>query len=201
MATSVKMIESEWFIYSLHWYLLYIHTKTYTCTWKTLHNYQLVTTVKCLYFVGYIFRESMAKTYFVKSIFAMWWMGLSGTVATPPINLCWPRPSTRGTIAGKDWPMMEATEGRLFVDSVVSGFHVYKNQWTPVVGKTLMCEQEFGNIHDLYAVSVVHTHCNKTMSGTFLGKIVFVLLSEEEWHSFMPSNRKKTLLHWVTPGH
>ena len=41
---------------------------------------------------------------------------------TPPIKPCWPRPSTCGTTAGKDWPMTEATEGRLFVDSVVRGF-------------------------------------------------------------------------------
>ena len=46
-------------------------------------------------------------------------------------------------------------EERLFVDSAVMGFHVYKDQWAPVVGETLMCEREFGNIHDPYAVSVV----------------------------------------------
>ena len=50
---------------------------------------------------------------------------------------------------------MEGTEGRLFIDLVVRGFYVYKEQWTPVVGKMLTCEQEFGNIHDPNAVSVV----------------------------------------------
>ena len=44
---------------------------------------------------------------------------------------------------------------RFFVDSVVRAFHVYKDVWNPVVGETLICEKEFGNLHDPYAVSVV----------------------------------------------
>ena len=62
-------------------------------------------------------------------------------------------------------------EERLFVDSAVMGFLVYKDQWTPVVGtctcKTLVCEREFENIDDLYVVPVV---CDEVSSDMFLGK-------------------------------
>ena len=50
---------------------------------------------------------------------------------------------------------LEMANERFFVDSVVRGFHVYKDVWNPVVGETLICEKEFGNLHDPYAVSVV----------------------------------------------
>ena len=39
------------------------------------------------------------------------------------------------------------------VDTVLSGFHVYKDVWNPVIGETLFCTPEFGNIHDPYAVA------------------------------------------------
>lgn len=42
----------------------------------------------------------------------------------------------------------------LHVDSVVRGHHVYKSIWTPVLGEELLVEQEHGNEHDRYAVSV-----------------------------------------------
>ena len=45
-------------------------------------------------------------------------------------------------------------EERVFVDSVVRGFHIYKDVWNPVLGDTPVCQQEYGNIHDPYAVSV-----------------------------------------------
>ena len=43
------------------------------------------------------------------------------------------------------------------MDSVVRGFHVYKDVWDPFFGEELLCEQDVGNIHDPYAVSVVHS--------------------------------------------
>lgn len=39
-------------------------------------------------------------------------------------------------------------------DSCIRGYHVYKNIWTPSLGETLICELEFGNVHDPYAVAV-----------------------------------------------
>ena len=46
-------------------------------------------------------------------------------------------------------------EERFVLDSVVRGFHVYKDVWNPTLGETLTCKPEFGNVHDPYAVSVV----------------------------------------------
>ena len=48
------------------------------------------------------------------------------------------------------------------LDSVVCGHHVYKNIWSSMLGKELKCICETGNVHDLYAVSVV-----KTGTGTY----------------------------------
>ena len=45
---------------------------------------------------------------------------------------------------------------RFSIDSAVRGFHVYKDIWNPEIGEVFICEQEFGNLHDPYAVSVVH---------------------------------------------
>ena len=39
--------------------------------------------------------------------------------------------------------------------SCVRGYHVYKAIWTPFIGETLLCEPEFGNIEDPYAVKIV----------------------------------------------
>jgi hypothetical protein len=47
---------------------------------------------------------------------------------------------------------------RYFVDSVVRGFHIYKNIWNPAIGELLLCEKEFGNLHDPYAVAVVRSN-------------------------------------------
>ena len=55
-------------------------------------------------------------------------------------------------------------EERFYLDSVARGFHVYKAVWNPVVGEELLCEREFGNIHDSYAVSIVH-------DGIFVGHV------------------------------
>ena len=45
-------------------------------------------------------------------------------------------------------------EDRTVVDTVSRGFHIYKDVWNPVIGETLTCKPEFGNIHDPYAVAV-----------------------------------------------
>ena len=51
--------------------------------------------------------------------------------------------------------MAEEHVERFSIDSAVRGFHVYKDIWNPEIGEVLLCEQEFGNLHDPYAVSVV----------------------------------------------
>ena len=42
------------------------------------------------------------------------------------------------------------------INSVVCGHHIYKDIWTSVIGEELTCRKEFGNIHDLHAVAVIH---------------------------------------------
>ena len=41
------------------------------------------------------------------------------------------------------------------MDSVICGHHVYRHIWSSVVGEELECRIETGNVHDLYAVSVI----------------------------------------------
>ena len=43
-------------------------------------------------------------------------------------------------------------------NSCVRGFHVYSDIWTPFVEETLACEQESGNLNDLYAVTIKKQH-------------------------------------------
>ena len=40
------------------------------------------------------------------------------------------------------------------VNSCVKGFPVYSDIWTPLVGETLVCEQESGNLNDPYSVAI-----------------------------------------------
>lgn len=39
-------------------------------------------------------------------------------------------------------------EKKFAIDSVVRGFHLYKDVWNPHIGDTLFCQQEFRNLHD-----------------------------------------------------
>ena len=50
----------------------------------------------------------------------------------------------RGTLSD-----MATTEGvfKTFFDSCVRGYHVYQEEWDPVLGKTLPCTCELGNAH------------------------------------------------------
>ena len=46
-------------------------------------------------------------------------------------------------------------EERQFVhDSCIRGYHVFKEIWNFTLGQELVCEPEFGNIHDAYAAAV-----------------------------------------------
>ena len=44
--------------------------------------------------------------------------------------------------------------GVLVVESMVRGYHVYKDVWSAAVGQRLPCKQERGNPHDPYAIAV-----------------------------------------------
>ena len=49
----------------------------------------------------------------------------------------------------------EHVEERFSMNSIVQGFHVYKDIWNPEIGEVLICKQEFWNLHDPYTVSIV----------------------------------------------
>ena len=40
------------------------------------------------------------------------------------------------------------------IDDCIGGYHIYKHIWTAPIGEYLACKQEFGNLHDPYAVAV-----------------------------------------------
>ena len=56
----------------------------------------------------------------------------------------------------------------LTADSVIRGYHVYKDIWVPIIGEILFCEQEPGNEEDRFAVA--GHHLSKYL-GTFNWKI------------------------------
>ena len=37
----------------------------------------------------------------------------------------------------------------------MKGYHVYQEEWTPVLDEMLLCCREFANVHDPFAVKVV----------------------------------------------
>jgi len=39
------------------------------------------------------------------------------------------------------------------VSLCIHGYHVYSKEWTAVLGETLTCEREIGNVVDRYAVA------------------------------------------------
>ena len=56
----------------------------------------------------------------------------------------------------------------LTVDSVIRGYHVYKDIWVPIIGEILFCEQESGNEEDCFAIA---GHQLLNYLGTFNWKI------------------------------
>ena len=41
------------------------------------------------------------------------------------------------------------------VESMVCGYHKYKDIWEATLGENLKCQRENGNIHDIYTVAVL----------------------------------------------
>lgn len=57
------------------------------------------------------------------------------------------------------------------VQAMVRGYHKYKDIWEAKIGENLQCQREPGNVHDLYAVSVMNSglvvgHVPKKISST-----------------------------------
>ena len=47
----------------------------------------------------------------------------------------------------------DTEEDTLVTDSMVRGYHIYQNVWTPTVGEHLLCVREEDNAEDRYAVA------------------------------------------------
>ena len=45
-------------------------------------------------------------------------------------------------------------EAEFETDSSVRGYHVYQDNWTPVIGERLNCKREEENPRDRYAVAI-----------------------------------------------
>ena len=56
----------------------------------------------------------------------------------------------------------------LTVNSVIRGYHVFKNIWVPIIGEILFCEQKPGNEEDRFAIA---GHQLSKYLGTFNWKI------------------------------
>ena len=69
------------------------------------------------------------------------------------------------------------------INSHITGYHVYKNMWVPVLGETLRAMMEPNNIEDDYAVCVkknelVVGHLERGHSGRFAQTIFFFLRAD-----------------------
>ena len=42
------------------------------------------------------------------------------------------------------------------VETIVCGYHVYREVWEAAVKEVLPCQQEHGNVHDPYTVAVLN---------------------------------------------
>ena len=73
------------------------------------------------------------------------------------------------------------------IESTVMGFHVYRNNWEPVIGEVLKTCMEPQNEVDKYAVAVVDNENNvvgylsKGKSGKYT-KVIFYFLKTDPWN-------------------
>ena len=64
-------------------------------------------------------------------------------------------------------------EAEFETDSSVRGYHVYQDNWTPVIGERLNCEREEENPRDRYAVAI-------RKSGDTVGHVPNFLIVKKE---------------------
>ena len=97
--------------------------------------------------------------------------------------------------------MATCESSRLVINSVVRGYHVYKDIWTSARGEELQCQRETGNVHDLYAaVSVMRRgnivgHISRkisTVCNLFIrqgGTITCVITGNRQYSADLPQGR------------
>jgi len=49
------------------------------------------------------------------------------------------------------WKLMEAS---FSIESVIRGYHMYKDTWESCIGEELVCKQERHNVHDPFTVEI-----------------------------------------------
>ena len=92
------------------------------------------------------------------------------------------------------------------INSVVRGYHIYKDIWTSARGEELQCQHETGNVHDLYAVSVMrrgnivrHVSCKiSTVCNLFIhkgGRINCVITANHQYSADLPQGGLKSLVN------
>ena len=85
------------------------------------------------------------------------------------------------------------SEDSYVVESVVRGYHVYKEIWNAIVGR-LSCQQETGTPHNLYTVAVmerdvivVHVPWEiSTVCSLFLGRHGSILCEVRHYSTDLP---------------
>lgn len=48
-------------------------------------------------------------------------------------------------------------EATFEMESSIRGYHIYKGVWEPHNRESLSCRRESGNVHDPYAVAMIHS--------------------------------------------
>ena len=71
-----------------------------------------------------------------------------------PIHACARSPAGVLSLEGAEMSSCE-NNATYAVQTVVRGYHVYKEVWSATVGQVLPCQQERGNVHDSYSVATV----------------------------------------------
>ena len=71
----------------------------------------------------------------------------------------------------KRMAMAEADVLEHCIDYCIRGHHIYKNNWSPVIGEVLVCKREPGNPKDRYAVAVSRQEERLTVVGHLPSKI------------------------------
>ena len=60
---------------------------------------------------------------------------------------------------------------RFEINCASRGFHVYRSSWKPMIGERLQLEQEYGNVHDPFAISIHASLRDKITASDIVGHI------------------------------
>ena len=75
--------------------------------------------------------------------------------------------SSKGDLGGVDPEYLTRFE----INCATREFHVYRSSWKPTVSEKLKMEQEYGNVHDLFSISVRASLRGKITASCVMGHI------------------------------